>query len=852
MSRTDVNAPSWSDPQLRQRHTIDLLCRDYEELWHSSQMPNMSTFIQNVDADLHEDLLPELVAAEWELRTLAGQRPTPDEYISRYPQLAKLLSELEATDFQTRESTTPSLVATWPQPEQEFCGYKIIKELGRGAMGTVFLAEVPVIGHQVALKVLEISLRESHVAVSRFEREAKLLSKLDHPGIVPLYSYGESQGLRYLVMKAINGVSLASVISGTEPAGAAPQTIRSQDHEARPELLQAIARQLTEALQAVHSAEVLHRDIKPSNILLTNSGQVFLTDFSLARIESAGFEITRSDEFVGTLRYCAPESLDGVYSKQGDIYSLGLVLFELFSLTTPFAANSRRELLNKKLSGILPEMTSHAEAIPKPMLQILQRMTAYDSADRYQSANEVLEALELSQHARAEQVNSGGRRLILTAGMILAAGLILMMVAAGLISMITFHDGNATSEQGSILRTEMVGAERNSSQGNSSAAFERLSTLYALGSDFRHSEPERNGWLIPERQFELPRKTSVTLVSLSEDGTHVIFVMMGASLFMGPFDAERLPIINRPYQSDIVAADQSVNGDLVVLVNRDFGRPPGPDPQAAAPSSPQYFIEVFNRQRDKWTRISGPLFHLPHGMPNFIPGPPPNNKRELLVPEPESPIIFHPHTAGYQSVRWPEGPRSAISCYLSEGIAALPNGKVVLFPLGYQDLEGTQAPNRDIETPIRDCQSIQPSSDGRFAIVVGTTQACVVAIKEAALLATFDVSHFENPKLTCSADGRCLVFSDSKQVQIFDLTAQKWHAAPQRFDSKLLLAIPMSDALLTVEQSGLVRQTPIHSEASQQVQESQFARLSAATFSIDRRRLALATEQGQVMFFRVP
>jgi serine/threonine-protein kinase len=137
-------------------------------------------------------------------------------------------------------------------------------------MGTVFLAEVPVIGHQVALKVLEISLRESHVAISRFEREAKLLSKLDHPGIVPLYSYGESQGLRYLVMKAINGVTQSSAISCAEPTDDIVCRIHAPNDSARHDLLLSIARQLTAALQFVHAADVVHRDIKPSNILLTN------------------------------------------------------------------------------------------------------------------------------------------------------------------------------------------------------------------------------------------------------------------------------------------------------------------------------------------------------------------------------------------------------------------------------------------------------------------------------------------------------------------------------------------------------------------------------------------------------
>ncbi len=101
--------------------------------------------------------------------------------------------------------------------------------------------------------------------------------------------------------------------------------------------------------------------------------------------------------------------------------------------------------------------------------------------------------------------------------------------------------------------------------------------MFALGSDLSQNERGENGWLIPERQFQLPGRTAVTLVSLSEDGTHVIFVMLGARVFMGPFDAERLPMINRPYQSEIVAADQSVSGDHALLINRDFGRPTGSD-----------------------------------------------------------------------------------------------------------------------------------------------------------------------------------------------------------------------------------------------------------------------------------
>ena len=239
-------------------------------------------------------------------------------------------------------------------------------------------------------------------------------------------------------------------------------------------------------------------------------------------------------------------------------------------------------------------------------------------------------------------------------------------------------------------------------------------------------------------------------------------------------------------------------------------------------------------------------------MPHFIPGRPPNNKREVFIPEPDSPIIFHPHTSGYQFVQWPEGARAAIGCYAQHGIVAMKDGNVVLFPLGFRDLEGKHDPLKTLVTPITDCQSIQASPDGRFAMIVGKTQACVVSIKEATLLATFEVSHFENPRLSFSENGHWLTFADLHQAQTFDLTMQKWHAEPLRFDNGLLVAIPTSDALLTVEKSGRVQQIPLHPESPQRVRESQNARLSSATFSIQPRRLALATEDGRVMFFRVP
>jgi serine/threonine protein kinase len=837
----DGNAPVGTDLEFQSRRKIDLLCRDFEEQWQNGTRLPIETILKGVEVSLQTGLLPELVAAEWEMRSSAGEEPRQSDYIARFPQLQDLLAELELTDFRNRESAGQLLPAPSLQVGEEFCGYRILRELGRGAMGTVFLAEVPVIGHQVALKVLATDLQQSHTAVTRFEREAKLLSKLEHPSLVPLYSYGEFNGLRYLVMKAINGVSLSRAIAGMESAGEIYDTIRSPGAASRSELLTSIARQLAEALKAVHTADVLHRDIKPSNILLTDAGHVFLTDFGLARVESSGFDITRSDEFVGTLRYCAPESLDGVYSRQGDIYSLGLVLFELFGLVTPFESSSRRELLNRKMSGVVPELVNPVSSIPEPVLQVLRRMTQYDPAARYQSAEEVVDALD-----QCWRGNASPRRLKLRIAMLVVATMLLLVVA-------TFVSKTVSGSRDASADVTAVSAGGTSLPANTDTAVKLESSFakYAIGHDLPLPPSDVEGWLIPERYFELPKnEVPASLVSLSGDGTYLMVVTDGTSLFMGPVGAPRLPLAAERPHSRIVAIDQSETGDLVLLVNQDFGRPQSNEEGSEARDL-EYFVETFNQQRAMWVRIPGPFFRFASGMPFYISGPSQHNKRELLIPDPEFPVIWQPMVGGYITVPWPESSRAAISCFSYDGAAAMQDGKVVLFEMGFQDGKTERDPSRTIETTVRDCRAMRHSSDGRFVVVVGTSEACVISTKEASLLATVDVSNLSDSQLSFSQDGRWLAFANSHHVRIFDLATMEWHSEPLQFDDRLLLTTPLSDGLLTVEDSGHVRLTSLTSGASQFVHEHQDKKLTAAAFCIKARRLVLATKDAQILTFHV-
>ena len=719
-------------------------------------------------------------------------------------------------------------------------------------MGTVFLAEVPVIEHQVALKILSADLHASQMAVARFEREAKLLSKLDHRGLVPLYSYGQSNGLRYLVMKAINGVSLSNAMAGKDSGdsrGSIVETIRSLEAAGRPELLMSIARQLAEALKAVHAAEVLHRDIKPSNILVTDAGQVFLTDFSLAKIELPGFEITRSDEFVGTLRYCAPESLDGVYSKQGDIYSLGLVLFELFSLTTPFESSSRRELLNRKMSGVVPELAVHGSSIPEPALLVLRRMMQYDPAARYQTADEVFEALELCFQCKSQRGRMRRRATMLAVAAILLPMLVALVWKTVSGDTVAATNGTTTSSNESPpVTTLSVNSGTGDTTGGSASAFGN----YAVGHDPPQSRALPAGWLIPGRYFQLPNeKLPASHVSLSEDGTHLVVGVDWTSLYMGLIDAPRLLLaVERPL-SKIVAIDQSEDGDLVVLVNRDSGRPRVNEDHSES-SHHKYFVETFAEVKAAWTRIPGPFFQFSTGMPRFILGPSYHTKRNVLIPEAELPVIWQPFAGGFLTVPWPDGLRSAVSCYFDRGAVAMRDGTIVLLALGVQNSTGKRDPSQRVQTPVTDCRTLQHSLDGQFVVAVGQREACVVSTKEAKLLATLEVSNFQQPKLSFSNDSRWLAFSDAHQVRVLDLTAMKWHGETLHFDDTLLLATPMPDSLLTAEQSGRVRQTSLADGKSELIHEFQAKTLTAATFSVRSRRLVLATADARVSTFTVP
>ena len=211
-----------------------------------------------------------------------------------------------------------------PREGEEFAGYRIVREIGRGGMGVVFLAEEHGLNRQVALKVVAPELSEDEIFRRRFEREAQHAASIDHPNVVPIFASGSHEGQLYLAMRYVDGSDLAQLLKRRGPLS--------------PEETAEVIEQTAAALDAAHAQGLIHRDVKPGNILLTggeSGGHVYLTDFGLTKQGASDSSFTNTGRWVGTVDYVAPEQIEaGVLDARTDVYGLGCVLFQALSDTS--------------------------------------------------------------------------------------------------------------------------------------------------------------------------------------------------------------------------------------------------------------------------------------------------------------------------------------------------------------------------------------------------------------------------------------------------------------------------------------------------------------------------------------
>jgi hypothetical protein len=257
--------------------------------------------------------------------------------------------------------------------------YELLRVLGKGAAGEVYQARDTLLRTVIAVKLLKPEYCADPDAMVRLSREVTLSRDLAHPNILKIYHLGDDGGQKYVTMQYVAGANLATILSKESPLEIARAL--------------AIAGKLAAALEAAHEAHVLHRDVKPSNILVDASDEPRIADFGLARLVD-GPELTRDGVFLGTPLYASPEQIRGEpLDARSDLYSLGIVLFEMLTGRRPFPADYAREVARLQVEETPPEPSSLRSEIPRELSDLVLRCLAKDPSQRVQSAGELRERI---------------------------------------------------------------------------------------------------------------------------------------------------------------------------------------------------------------------------------------------------------------------------------------------------------------------------------------------------------------------------------------------------------------------------------------------------------------------------
>jgi serine/threonine protein kinase len=361
---------------------LDLVRRDQSERWR------MGTAVR---AEIYFQLLPELrgdreealvlVCGEVRSRCQAGEQVMPDEYAHRFPDLAEDLAiqfELDGTLGNLSGTQEPSIER---EPlEIRLPGFEIIRPLGRGGSSRVYLGRQMSVDRLVAVKVID-SWHLDENQLRRHRQEASILSRMQHPNIVQIYDIFETDGFLYSVIEYVDGPTLAEFADGK------PQP---------PQRAADLVRILAEAVHAVHDAGVLHRDLKPSNVLMTSGGQPKISDFGLAKLISNANFLTTNPGLLGTPSYMPPEHAQGdgrSTDREGDVYSLGAILYELLTGQPPFLGVTILDTLSmiRERDPSSPRLLQ--PGIPRDLETICLKCLSKSPQARYRTAAELADDL---------------------------------------------------------------------------------------------------------------------------------------------------------------------------------------------------------------------------------------------------------------------------------------------------------------------------------------------------------------------------------------------------------------------------------------------------------------------------
>jgi serine/threonine protein kinase len=259
--------------------------------------------------------------------------------------------------------------------------YRIIEQLGQGGMATVFKAYHASLDRYVAIKALHPAFNQDPNFEARFQREARVVAKLEHPNIVPVYDYAEHEKRPYLVMKFIEGDTLKAKLD--------KGSLSSED-------IAKIVDAVGSALSYAHRQGVLHRDIKPSNVLVAKDGQMYLADFGLARIAQSGESTLSSDMIMGTPQYISPEQAMGIkqLDERTDLYSFGVMLYEMVVGKVPFNADTPFSVIHDHIYSPLPLPHTVNPNVPESVERVLLKALAKERGDRYENVAQMVTAFK--------------------------------------------------------------------------------------------------------------------------------------------------------------------------------------------------------------------------------------------------------------------------------------------------------------------------------------------------------------------------------------------------------------------------------------------------------------------------